>query len=158
MKRYSFVSGVATLGISLFSTANAQASQTWVPNAQCSAGLPNPSALNGTFTDQFGAFWEVNCAQDSDGFSYDQNSGTNGHGIYACFQGCDKRPSCRAFSYTGTVTGYPGGSGKCFYKTGSGQYFASSAVYAAANLISNGTPQQPVSTDLVHCLCIELTM
>ncbi len=79
--------------------------QTYTPAATCTSGLPNPANPNGTYVDAFGANWAVQCAQDSTGFSYDQYEGTNGHGIYACFLGCDNRPGCTAFMYTGTVTG-----------------------------------------------------
>ena len=79
--------------------------QTFTPAATCTSGLPTPSASNGTYVDAFGANWAVQCAQDSTGYSYDQYEGTNGHGVYACFLGCDNRPGCTAFMYTGTVSG-----------------------------------------------------
>ena len=80
-------------------------SQTWTPAATCTNGLPTPTASNGTYLDAFGATWAVQCAQDNTGFSYDQYEGTNGHGVYACFLGCDNRPGCTAFMYQGTVSG-----------------------------------------------------
>ena len=80
-------------------------SQTWTPAATCTNGLPTPAASNGTYTDAFGASWAVQCGQDSTGFSYDQFEGTNGHGVYSCFLGCDNRPGCTAFMYQGTVAG-----------------------------------------------------
>ena len=80
-------------------------SQTWTPAAACTNGLPTPAASSGTYVDAFGANWAVQCGQDSTGFSFDQYQGTNGHGVYACFLGCDNRPGCTAFMYQGTVTG-----------------------------------------------------
>lgn len=80
-------------------------SQTWTPAATCTSGLPTPAASNGTYVDAFGANWAVQCGQDSTYASYDTNEGTNGHGIYSCFLGCDNRPGCTAFSFWGRVTG-----------------------------------------------------
>lgn len=37
------------------------------------------------------------------------------------------------------------GAGRCYYKMSAGAYYTNSSVYAAANLISNGTPNKPVS-------------
>ena len=147
MRRSSLVWNAVAILISFGASVNAipDPSNTWAPAPTCSNGLsPSPVTLQGTYLDQFGANWNVECAQDSDGFVYESNSGTNGQGIYACFQGCDKRPGCTAFQYTGTVTGNPGGAGRCYYKMVSGNYFSNSGSYAAANLISNGTPQMPV--------------
>lgn len=129
--------------------------QTWTPAPTCSNGLANPAAQNGTYVDKYGASYTVQCAQDSTGFVYDMNGPTNGQGVYACFKGCDQRPGCTAFAYIGTVTsklsqifvpttdsssGPTAGSGRCYYKFTYGYYYTNSTVYAAANLISNGTP------------------
>jgi len=101
------MAGIAvTLGGGGNGGAYAQApSQTWTPAATCTQGLPTPSASNGTFIDSFGANWAVQCGQDSTYSSYDPAEGTNGHGIYSCFRGCDNRPGCTAFTYYGTVSG-----------------------------------------------------
>lgn len=79
--------------------------QSWTPAATCSSGLPTPSSLGGTYTDNFGALWNVECAQDNTGAVYDPAEGTNGQGMYACFRGCNSRPGCTAFSYIGSVSG-----------------------------------------------------
>lgn len=73
--------------------------------ATCTNGLANTAApAGGTYTDTYGAFWNIECAQDSTGVSYD-NAGTNGAGMYSCFSGCDRRVACTGFTYIGTVTG-----------------------------------------------------
>ena len=110
MTALSLVWRLAVASLTLLLSANlgvlAQApTQTWTPAATCTSGLPTPASSNGTYVDAFGANWAVQCAQDSTGFSYDQFEGTNGHGVYACFLGCDNRPGCTAFMYTGTVSG-----------------------------------------------------
>jgi len=46
--------------------------------------------------------------------------------------------------------GPTGGSGNCYYKFAAGAYYLNSTVYAAANLISNGTPQLPVGYKPSH--------
>ena len=151
-----------TLLLSLNRCALAQTpTGTFTPAATCTNGLSNPTASSGTYVDAFGANWAVYCGQDSTEYSYDQFEGTNGHGVYACFLGCDNRPGCTAFMYTGTVAGKRSsyiyqrkyltsmigpntGSGKCYYKFSSGTYYTNSTVYASGNLISNGTPSKPV--------------
>jgi hypothetical protein len=96
-----------SLGLSLGAYGQAP-TQTWTPTATCTLGLPTPTASNGTFIDSFGANWAVQCGQDSTYDSYDPLEGTNGHGIYSCFRGCDNRPGCKAFSFFGTVSGRSG--------------------------------------------------
>ena len=70
----------------------------------CSSGLATPTAQNGTYTDANGAAWAIECGQDSTGYVY-TTGGTNGEGIYACFNGCDNRPSCVGFTFVGSATG-----------------------------------------------------
>lgn len=96
-----------SLSLSLGLGVNAQAtpSQTWTPAASCTNGLPTPTASNGTYIDGYGANWAVYCGQDNTGAVYDAYEGTNGEGIFGCFEGCDQRPGCTAFSYSGTVAG-----------------------------------------------------
>lgn len=47
---------------------------------------------------------------------------------------------CHAWSDLTTNAGATAGSGRCYYKFNYGYYYTNSSVYAAANLISNGTP------------------
>lgn len=93
-----------TLSLSLGASAQTP-SQTWTPAATCTNALATPAASSGSYIDAFGANWAVQCGQDSTGAWFDGNAGTNGHGIYSCFLGCDNRPGCTAFTYTGTVSG-----------------------------------------------------
>ncbi|KAF7191331.1 hypothetical protein HII31_07354 [Pseudocercospora fuligena] len=88
---------------------------------------------------------QVNCGQYNIKASYAQG-GTNTRGISACFRGCDKRPSCVGFYYSGTAasgTGY--GAGQCYYQLTplDPTWATSTTYYAGAVLISNGTPQLP---------------
>ncbi|KAK5175346.1 uncharacterized protein LTR77_000485 [Saxophila tyrrhenica] len=132
--------------------AQSTPTQTWTPGSTCTQGLPTPSASDGTFIDSFGANWAVQCGQDDSYSSYDPAQGTNGHGIYSCFRGCDNRPGCIGFTFYGVVDNAGGGpttgAGQCFYKQGTGPYFSSNAaqggytLYAGARLISNGTPSK----------------
>ena len=105
---------VAILSLSLSVLAQTP-TQTWTPAASCTNGLATPASSSGSYIDAFGANYAVQCGQDSTGPWYDGNAGTNGHGIYSCFLGCDNRPGCTAFMYTGTVTGK--------YAPGSALYF-----------------------------------
>ena len=41
------------------------------------------------------------------------SQGTNGGGLFACFNGCANRIGCTAFSYYGTTTSGTAGSGRC---------------------------------------------
>lgn len=103
----SYLCKGAAIVLALAVSVNAQnATQAWGPAATCTAGLSpyNPPDANGTFIDSYSATWQVNCGQ-RDQKVYGTNGGTNGRGISACFRGCDKRPGCTAFYYTGTVTG-----------------------------------------------------
>lgn len=95
----------ATAALAIGSLVRAQNStQTWSPAPACTNGLPNPSGQNGTFTDTYGAIYQVNCGQRSNGASYgNDNAGPDG--ISACFPGCDKRNGCIGFYYVGTVAG-----------------------------------------------------
>ncbi|KAK3116534.1 hypothetical protein LTR53_003022 [Teratosphaeriaceae sp. CCFEE 6253] len=117
-------------------------SQTWTPSPVCSNGLATPSSLRGTYSDAYGANWDVECAQDSTGFVYNVQ-GTSGFGVYGCFRGCDNSPGCTGFSFIGSVTSPNTGSGQCYYRYQAGTYYANATVYAGANLISNGTPNLP---------------
>jgi hypothetical protein len=51
----------------------------------------------------------------------------------------------RRTSFTKRIPGVATGAGKCAYKYVAGNYTSSTTVYAAANLISNGTPNLPVT-------------
>jgi len=107
MARLSLWRSMAALALSAVVVRAQNPAQTWsAGQATCSNGLANPAAQppGGTFIDQFGANYSVECAQDSTGFVYDANQGTNGQGVYACFQGCDKRPGCVGFYYQGSVS------------------------------------------------------
>ena len=84
----------AALATILLPLSSAQQSA-WAPAATCSAG--GAQATGGAYTDQFGAVWNVNCTGAPNGASIESAVGTNGRGIYGCFEGCDKRPRCTAF-------------------------------------------------------------
>lgn len=105
----TFIAISATVAYAQVTTTATTAStvtptQTWTPAATCSNGLPTPASLGGTYNDRYGALWNVECAQDNTGVAYDVK-GTNSQGVYACFQGCDKRPGCTAWSFIGSVSG-----------------------------------------------------
>nr|OQO20802.1 hypothetical protein B0A51_15352 [Rachicladosporium sp. CCFEE 5018] len=146
MRSSSFVLRAALAALSVHNgvrVALAQSptpAQSWAPAATCSNGGPNPTG--GAHTDHFGANYSVSCGQDLDGYVY-ASAGVSGQGIYGCFKGCDNRPRCNSFNYNGTQTGPLAGTGTCYYRYQAGNYFTAAGAYAAANLISNGTPQLP---------------
>ncbi|KAK5718207.1 Histone-lysine N-methyltransferase set-6 [Elasticomyces elasticus] len=141
----SLLHALAGSALLLASGVNGQTStptQTWTPAPVCTNGLATPaSSPGGTYNDVWGANWNVQCAQDNTGFSYDAQ-GTNGLGPYACFQGCDNRVGCTAWSFIGSSTGPKTGSGRCYYKYAAGAYYSNATVYAAANVITS-SPNQP---------------
>ncbi|KAK6442114.1 glycoside hydrolase 15 protein [Oleoguttula sp. CCFEE 5521] len=145
MRSSSFVLRAALAALSIpgdIRVALAQSptpAQSWAPAATCSNGGPNPTG--GAYTDKFGANYSVSCGQDLTGMTF-ASAGVTGQGIYGCFKGCDNRPTCSAFGYNGTVTGPTSGTGTCYYRAVAGNYITAN-IYAAANMISNGTPQLP---------------
>ncbi|KAK4933650.1 Histone-lysine N-methyltransferase set-6 [Elasticomyces elasticus] len=147
MAPLSFLHALAGSALLLAYGVNGQTStptQTWTPAPVCTNGLATPSSSpGGTYNDVWGANWNVQCAQDNTGFSYDAQ-GTNGLGPYACFQGCDNRVGCTAWSFIGSSTGPKTGAGKCYYKYAAGAYYSNATVYAAANVITS-SPNQPCS-------------
>ena len=96
---------VVSLSLSLGVSAQATPSQTWTPAPSCINGLPTPSISAGTYIDGYGANWAVYCGQDNTGTVYDAYSDGDGEGVFGCFEGCDQRPGCTAFSFAGTVNG-----------------------------------------------------
>ncbi|KXT01038.1 hypothetical protein AC578_4437 [Pseudocercospora eumusae] len=94
------------------------ATQAWNFAPTCTAGLTpfNNGDANGTFTDTYGALWQMNCGQRNTKAFYNNNGGTNGRGISACFRGCDKRPGCVGFYFVGSVNSATSGSGLCYYQ------------------------------------------
>ncbi|KAK6396992.1 hypothetical protein LTR65_007491 [Meristemomyces frigidus] len=145
MTIHSFWRRLAALAVSATAVyaQTSTPSRTWTGGvATCTNGLATPSSPGGTYSDNYGALWNVECGQDLTGAAY-TNLGTNNQGIYSCFQNCDRLVGCTAFAYIGTVTGVSSGSGHCYHRTQAGSYYLNNTVYAAANLISNGTPQLP---------------
>lgn len=133
----------ATTTTTSSNTAAGVATQTWQPNPTCSAGYSGGTGQNGTFVDEYGVTWLVYCQQWNTKAQYAQG-GTNGRGVSACFRGCDKRPSCVAWYFSGSVTGPATGSGNCFYQLSPlSNWETNTAYYAGARRISNGTPQLP---------------
>ena len=112
--------GIATLSW-MIATIHAQAttpSQTFSAGAAtCSNGLATPAAQppGGTYTDDYGTLWDVECGSDNSGTTYDPASpvygasgngpGTDSHGMYGCFIGCDRRVNCTGFAFAGSVSG-----------------------------------------------------
>ncbi|KAK4892764.1 hypothetical protein LTR27_008863 [Elasticomyces elasticus] len=149
MAPLSFLHALAGSALLLASGVNGQTStptQTWTPAPVCTNGLATPSSSpGGTYNDVWGANWNVQCAQDNTGFSYD-SGGTNGLGPYACFQGCDNRPGCTAWAFkqgnTAPAIGPMTGAGTCYYKYAAGTYYTNATMYAAANVITS-SPNQP---------------
>ncbi|KAK3639806.1 hypothetical protein LTR22_017314 [Elasticomyces elasticus] len=145
MAPLSFLHALAGSALLLASGVNGQTStptQTWTPAPVCTNGLATPSSSpGGTYIDVWGANWNVQCAQDNTGFTYDAQ-GTNGRGPYACFQGCDNRVGCTAWSFIGSSTGPKTGAGTCYYKYAAGAYYSNATIYAAANVITS-SPNQP---------------
>lgn len=93
--------------------------------ASCVAGATagavqayNSPAVGGVFNDINGNYWEVQCGYNFTGTTYwggeTGGLGTNGQGIYACYNGCAKRPGCIGFTFYGYTTGKTTGTGKCW--------------------------------------------
>ncbi|KAK5689317.1 hypothetical protein LTR17_026342 [Elasticomyces elasticus] len=118
MAPLSFLHALAGSALLLASGVNGQTStptQTWTPAPVCTNGLATPSSSpGGTYIDVWGANWNVQCAQDNTGFTYDAQ-GTNG-------------PKT--------------GAGTCYYKYAAGAYYSNATIYAAANVITS-SPNQP---------------
>ena len=126
---------IALLGATFFSLASAQSTtlaaytsyvptQTWAPNAVCSAGSSygGPAPYGGIYEDPFGTFFEMQCGYAFAGTTYydDNNaqvfSGTTSQGIVTCFYACSARIGCMGFTYTFTSQSQGAvGAGRCFH-------------------------------------------
>lgn len=95
--------------------------------ASCVAGATagavqayNSPAVGGTYQDINGNYWEMQCGYDFSGTGagyYGGETGgvgTFGQGIYACFQGCAKRPGCIGFTFYGFSYSRNTGTGRCW--------------------------------------------
>lgn len=93
--------------------------------ASCVAGATvgavqayNSPAVGGTFQDINGNYWEIQCGYDFNGPTYWGGEvggvGTFGQGLYACFQGCAKRPGCIGFTFYGYSYTKTTGTGRCW--------------------------------------------
>lgn len=81
--------------------------QTWTvptPGATCKSGLANQNDPAGSYTDQAGMLWQIQCNQQSTGGRIDQ-AYAGGLGVRGCFQGCERRIGCTAIGYNGDDTG-----------------------------------------------------
>lgn len=102
---------------------------TWtipVSTASCAAGATagavqayNSPAVGGTFQDINGNYWEIQCGYDYTGTTLYPGDGTTGtgtfgQGLYACFQGCAKRPGCMGFVFYGYSYSKTTGTGRCW--------------------------------------------
>lgn len=115
-----------TISRSLAASTTYVPTNTWtIPAGSCSAGMGPAAATataggtGGVFQDKFGGYWETECDYVYAGSTlYDGTyEGTNGQGIYACYNGCANRPGCTGFSFYGTTTGPATGGGRCLYET-----------------------------------------
>lgn len=128
------------------------ATQAWTgPVPTCTNGMADDfSDPNGTYTDGYGAQWQVECGQRNARVA-DTSASNGGGGIYACFRGCDKRPNCIGFYYAGTVTGPTTGTGICYYyyfpslstSSASQYWYTDGATYGGAFLLGGGSPNLP---------------
>ncbi|KAI7471965.1 hypothetical protein KC367_g4425 [Hortaea werneckii] len=101
-----------------------QPTNTWtIPNGACSVGMGAAAATataggqGGVYQDRYGGYWEMDCGYYFSGSTYWDGAyqGTNGIGVYSCFNGCANRPGCVGFTYYGTSTGPTTGGGRCFH-------------------------------------------
>ncbi|KAI6887118.1 short chain dehydrogenase [Hortaea werneckii] len=113
-----------TISRTLSALQTYQPTNTWtVPNGACSVGMGAAAATataggqGGVYQDRYGGYWEMDCGYYFSGSTYYDGAyqGTNGIGVYSCFNGCANRPGCVGFTYYGTSTGPTTGGGRCFH-------------------------------------------
>lgn len=113
-----------TISRTLSALQTYQPTNTWtVPNGACSVGMGAAAATataggqGGVYQDRYGGYWEMDCGYYFSGSPYYDGAyvGTNGIGVYSCFNGCANRPGCVGFTYYGTSTGPATGAGRCLY-------------------------------------------
>ncbi|KAI7550479.1 hypothetical protein KC317_g14262, partial [Hortaea werneckii] len=81
------------------------------------AATATAGGQGGVYQDRYGGYWEMDCGYYFSGSPYYDGAyqGTNGIGVYSCFNGCANRPGCVGFTYYGTSTGPTTGGGRCFH-------------------------------------------
>ncbi|KAI7359325.1 hypothetical protein KC354_g9411 [Hortaea werneckii] len=81
------------------------------------AATATAGGQGGVYQDRYGGYWEMDCGYYFSGSTYWDGAyqGTNGIGVYSCFNGCANRPGCVGFTYYGTSTGPTTGGGRCFH-------------------------------------------
>ncbi|KAI7471998.1 hypothetical protein KC351_g11854 [Hortaea werneckii] len=81
------------------------------------AATATAGGQGGVYQDRYGGYWEMDCGYYFSGSPYYDGAyqGTNGIGVYSCFNGCANRPGCVGFTYFGSSTGPTTGSGRCFH-------------------------------------------
>ncbi|KAI7566524.1 hypothetical protein KC343_g5385, partial [Hortaea werneckii] len=81
------------------------------------AATATAGGQGGVYQDRYGGYWEMDCGYYFSGNTYYDGAyqGTNGIGVYSCFNGCANRPGCVGFTYYGTSTGPTTGGGRCFH-------------------------------------------
>ncbi|KAI7551626.1 hypothetical protein KC331_g2433 [Hortaea werneckii] len=81
------------------------------------AATATAGGQGGVYQDRYGGYWEMDCGYYFSGSPYYDGAyqGTNGIGVFSCFNGCANRPGCVAFTYFGSSTGPTTGSGRCFH-------------------------------------------
>ncbi|GAB1729361.1 hypothetical protein NU195Hw_Modified_146t1 [Hortaea werneckii] len=81
------------------------------------AATATAGGQGGVYQDRYGGYWEMDCGYYFSGSPYYDGAyvGTNGIGVYSCFNGCANRPGCVGFTYYGTSTGPATGAGRCFH-------------------------------------------
>ena len=72
----------------------------WVPNSDCTKG--GSDSAGGTYTDRFGARWELRCQSGLDVIASEVTLQSD-QGIYGCWKGCNNRPGCSSFAYAGLI-------------------------------------------------------
>ncbi|KAI7389162.1 hypothetical protein KC328_g8590 [Hortaea werneckii] len=81
------------------------------------AATATAGGQGGVYQDRYGGYWEMDCGYYFSGSPYYDGvyQGTNGIGVFSCFNGCANRPGCVGFTYFGSSTGATTGSGRCFH-------------------------------------------
>ncbi|KAI7164171.1 hypothetical protein KC349_g866 [Hortaea werneckii] len=81
------------------------------------AATATAGGQGGVYQDRYGGYWEMDCGYYFSGSPYYDGAyqGTNGIGVFSCFNGCANRPGCVGFTYFGSSTGATTGSGRCFH-------------------------------------------
>ncbi|GAB1736020.1 hypothetical protein NU219Hw_g6074t1 [Hortaea werneckii] len=81
------------------------------------AATATAGGQGGVYQDRYGGYWEMDCGYYFSGSPYYDGAyqGTNGIGVFSCFNGCANRPGCVGFTYFGSSTGPTTGSGRCFH-------------------------------------------